>query len=480
MPSKAEFYRQMAEQVSTRLVGSWKEWTAFLTTAARLYKYPFHEQMMIYAQRPDATACAEYDLWNEKMGRYVRRGTKGIALVDDSSDKPRLRYVFDISDTGTREHSRTPWLWQLEEQHIGPVSAMLERNYGVAGDDLAQQLTDVAGKLASEYWDEHQQDFRYIVDGSFLAEYDAVPGMGHACGHNLMAAMSAGAGIAVKSVLPQLKGSISVFGTPAEEGGGGKVIMLENGAFNGVDAAMIIHSANETVVNDISYSRTDIIVDFFGKGAHAATWPEEGVSALDPLLLLFQHISQMRLRWNGQGTILGIISEGGEDPIHIPEHCQGKFTVRSFSMKTKKKLLGDFLEACEAAARMTGTTWQWKEDGYTYEDIRNNPVIEDVLAEQFTRLGETVMPRRKELGIGCTDVGNLTHAFPALQSYVQVVPLLRGHTKEFEDACKSPDGHRAALTGAKALAMTAVELLSDDSLMEQVDRAFQDMKKQYE
>ena len=172
MPTKAEFYRQMAEQVSTRLVGSWKEWTAFLTTAARLYKYPFHEQMMIYAQRPDATACAEYDLWNEKMGRYVRRGSKGIALVDDSGDRPRLRYVFDISDTGTREHSRTPWLWQLEEQHIGPVSAMLERNYGVVGDDLAQQLTDVAGKLASEYWDEHQQDFRYIVDGSFLEEYD--------------------------------------------------------------------------------------------------------------------------------------------------------------------------------------------------------------------------------------------------------------------------------------------------------------------
>ena len=172
MPSKAEFYRQMAEQVSTQLVGSWKEWTAFLTTAARLYKYPFHEQMMIYAQRPDATACAEYDLWNDKMGRYVRRGSKGIALVDDSGDKPRLRYVFDISDTGTREHSRTPWLWQLEEQHIGPVSAMLERSYGVAGDDLAQQLTDVAGKLASEYWDDHQRDFRYIVDGSFLAEYD--------------------------------------------------------------------------------------------------------------------------------------------------------------------------------------------------------------------------------------------------------------------------------------------------------------------
>ena len=172
MPTKAELYAQMAEKVATQLTGSWQEWAGFLTTAARLYKYPFHEQLMIYAQRPDATACAEYDLWNEKMGRYVRRGSKGIALVDDSGDRPRLRYVFDISDTGTREHSRTPWLWQLEERHLDSVQAMLERTYDVSGDDLAGQLTEVAGKLAEEYWTEHQQDFFYIVDGSFLEEYD--------------------------------------------------------------------------------------------------------------------------------------------------------------------------------------------------------------------------------------------------------------------------------------------------------------------
>lgn len=172
MPTKAELYAQMAEKVATQLTGSWQEWAGFLTTAARLYKYPFYEQLMIYAQRPDATACAEYDLWNEKMGRYVRRGSKGIALVDDSGDRPRLRYVFDISDTGTREHSRTPWLWQLEERHLDSVQAMLERTYDVSGDDLAGQLTEVAGKLAEEYWTEHQQDFFYIVDGSFLEEYD--------------------------------------------------------------------------------------------------------------------------------------------------------------------------------------------------------------------------------------------------------------------------------------------------------------------
>ena len=172
MPTKAEQYAQMADQVARQLTGSWQEWAGFLTTAARLYKYPFHEQLMIYAQRPDATACAEYDLWNNRMGRYVRRGSKGIALVDDSGDRPRLRYVFDISDTGTREHSRTPWLWHLEERHIGPVSAMLERNYDVSSNDLAQQLADVAAKLAEEYWDEHRQDILYIVDGSFLEEYD--------------------------------------------------------------------------------------------------------------------------------------------------------------------------------------------------------------------------------------------------------------------------------------------------------------------
>ena len=172
MPTKAEQYAQMADQVARQLTGNWQEWAGFLTTAARLYKYPFHEQMMIYAQRPDATACAEYDLWNNRMGRYVRRGSKGIALVDDSGDRPRLRYVFDISDTGTREHSRTPWLWTLNEEHTAPVMAMLERNYDVSGGDLAQQLADVAAGLAEEYWTDHRQDILYIVDGSFLEEYD--------------------------------------------------------------------------------------------------------------------------------------------------------------------------------------------------------------------------------------------------------------------------------------------------------------------
>ena len=172
MWSKADFYSAVAKETLEGLTASWQEWVKFLTTASRLYKYPFMDQMMIYTQRPDATACAEYDLWNDKMNRYVRRGSKGIALLDERGDKLRLRYVFDVADTGTRENSRTPWLWTMEDQHIVPIMAMLERNYGVGGADLGEQIAAAARTLADEYWADNQKDFFYIVDDSFLEGYD--------------------------------------------------------------------------------------------------------------------------------------------------------------------------------------------------------------------------------------------------------------------------------------------------------------------
>lgn len=172
MWSKADFYSAVAKETLEELTASWQEWAKFLTTASRLYKYPFMDQMMIYAQRPDATACAEYDLWSDKMNRYVRRGSKGIALLDERGDRLRLRYVFDVSDTGERENARTPWLWTMEEAHVIPVMSMLERNYGVGGDDLGEQIAAAARTLADEYWADNQKDFFYIIDDSFLAEYD--------------------------------------------------------------------------------------------------------------------------------------------------------------------------------------------------------------------------------------------------------------------------------------------------------------------
>ena len=172
MPSKTEEYLALAQRTANGLTRYWESWTDYLTTASRLYKYPFADQLMIYAQRPDATACADYDIWNNRMNRYVRRGSKGIALLDESSGFPRLHYVFDVSDTGVRRNSRDPDLWQYNDDLKQPVSEMLAATYGISGERVSQQLADVAGKLVADYWDNNSEDISAIVDGSLLMDYD--------------------------------------------------------------------------------------------------------------------------------------------------------------------------------------------------------------------------------------------------------------------------------------------------------------------
>jgi len=172
MPSKTEEYLALAQRTANGLTRYWESWTAYLTTASRLYKYRFEDQLMIYAQRPDATACADFDIWNNRMNRYVRRGSKGIALLDESSGFPRLHYVFDVSDTGVRRNSRDPEVWQYNDDLKQPVSEMLAATYGISGERVSQQLADVAGKLVADYWDNNGGDIRAIVDGSLLMDYD--------------------------------------------------------------------------------------------------------------------------------------------------------------------------------------------------------------------------------------------------------------------------------------------------------------------
>ena len=172
MSSKTEEYLVLAQRTANGMTRYWESWTDYLTTASRLYKYSFPDQLMIYAQRPDATACADYDVWNNRMNRYVRRGSKGIALLDESSGYPRLHYVFDVSDTGVRRNSRDPEVWQLGPDLVQPVSEMLNKTYGISGERVSQQLADVAGKLVADYWDNNGGDIRAIVDGSLLMDYD--------------------------------------------------------------------------------------------------------------------------------------------------------------------------------------------------------------------------------------------------------------------------------------------------------------------
>ena len=169
MSNQLHRFQQVADQTAVALAGSYQKWTAFLTTAARLYKYPYHEQLMIYAQRPDATACADYELWNKQMHRYVRRGSKGIALIDTSGDNPRLKYVFDVSDTGGGENARRPFLWEYRDEHESIVTAALEDRFDVGGAiSFPDLLEHIATFLVDDYWYAHKQDILDIVDGSFI------------------------------------------------------------------------------------------------------------------------------------------------------------------------------------------------------------------------------------------------------------------------------------------------------------------------
>lgn len=368
-------------------------------------------------------------------------------------------------------------IWQhpeynFQEYHACQAMSSLLKDYGF-------QVQTGIGGLETSVKAEYDSGKPGPNIGIF-GEFDAVPGMGHACGHNLMCAMAVGAGEALHSVIDDLGGKVTVLGCPAEEGGGGKITMLENGAFDGLDAGMLLHSASDTVVNDISYSRTDLLVHFYGKKAHAATWPEEGISALNPILDLFNIVNSMRLELADRGKILGIIRDGGEQPIYIPDHCSAEFTIRSFSMKYKFELLERFLNICRHLAEITNTRFEYEYVGLSYEDIRNNPVIERLLEANFTALGETVKPREKELGIGCTDMGNVTHAIPALQSYVLVVPETRGHTPEFEAAVGGPAGHKTIAVGSQAMAMTAADIIQNPDVLAEIRKAFADMKAKFE
>lgn len=168
MPNKTEEYLALAQRTANGLTRYWESWTDYLTTASRLYKYPFADQLMIYAHRPDATACADFDIWNNRMNRYVRRGAKGIALLDESGGYPRLHYVFDVSDTAPRRNALYPDLWQINESLKEPVRSMLAENYGVHSESFGQQLADVAGKLVQSYWDNNSSDILGIVDGSYF------------------------------------------------------------------------------------------------------------------------------------------------------------------------------------------------------------------------------------------------------------------------------------------------------------------------
>lgn len=300
-----------------------------------------------------------------------------------------------------------------------------------------------------------------------LAEYDALPEIGHACGHNLIASCAIGAGLALLDVLPELDGQIQVIGTPAEEGGGGKVILQKAGVFDGLDAAMMIHPARKNMVLRKSLASARLKVEFFGKPAHAASMPEKGVNALDAMLLTFNNINAMRQQLLRTDRVAGVIKDGGKAANIIPDYTYAEFSVRGASAKRREEVMQLTLACAEAGAKATGCRLVYQiSEGY--DNINPNTVIGELFSKNLAELGRIVVPPAPDEPMGSTDMGNVSQVVPALHPYLSVVSEdIAGHTVEFREACVSLKGRSVMLDGAKALAMTAVDLLSSPDLVTQ-------------
>ena len=313
---------------------------------------------------------------------------------------------------------------------------------------------------------------------AFLAEYDALPGLGHACGHNLIGASAVGAGLAMKAVLPELSGTLQVIGTPAEEGGGGKAILVEGGVFAGVDAAMMIHPSNHNMTRRLSLTSYKIEIEFFGKPAHAAARPDEGINALEAMILTYNGINALRQHVRDDARIHGVITHGGEAPNIVPDYTAARFYVRAADTPYCTEVLEKLRACAEGAARATGARMELKEYAPRYDAMMPNPTLAGLVEANMAALGIQVMAPEPDERMGSSDMGNVSQVVPAVHPYVAIGPEdLGGHTIQFREAAGSPAGHKGLIQAAKTMAMTAVDLLAVPDNVLEAKREFEKQKK---
>ncbi len=316
---------------------------------------------------------------------------------------------------------------------------------------------------------------------AILAEYDALNEIGHACGHNLMALMGTAAAIGVKAVLAELGGHLAAIGTPAEEGGGGKVALIKRGGFGDVDAAMLVHpNASRTLAGRHSLAANRVMVEYFGKAAHGASQPDQGINALDGALQLFNAINAMRQQLRPDARVMGIITAGGSAPNVIPDYAQARFSVRALDRRYQREVLGRFVACAEGAAQATGTTVKLtipEESGY------DNMVFSTPLAERWaahmTALGQPPYEAKDDERVGSTDMGNLMQILPAIHPYVAIAnDDVPGHSIAFREAACTDLAHERALLAAKAMALTAIDLLARPELLQRARAEFEERRAQ--
>jgi amidohydrolase len=311
---------------------------------------------------------------------------------------------------------------------------------------------------------------------ALLAEYDALPDMGHACGHNIIASASTGAGIASKCIADSFGGTIMVIGTPAEEVSGGKIDMVAKGIFDDIDIALMVHPGSRDIATIEALACISLDIEFFGKAAHAAAHPEQGINALDAMILSFTAIGALRQQTMDRSRIHGIITSGGEAANVIPEYTSAKFLVRADDNDYLDELKSRVLDCFKGAARSTGCRLKYKWGNRVYNTMNNNLRLANLFTGNMRSLGREVQTFDPKYGFGSTDMGNVSHVVPAIHPSVSITDssLVHTHTLEFARAAVSKVGDKAVLDGAKALAMTIVDLLGDKGNITSVKNEFID------
>jgi amidohydrolase len=315
-----------------------------------------------------------------------------------------------------------------------------------------------------------------VSDGptvTILGEYDALPEIGHACGHNLIAASALGTCLALGAIKADLPGKLVFMGTPAEEGGGGKVIMIEAGLFDEIDAAMMFHPSTHTVADRGSLAITEVKLEFTGKPAHASASPEKGINALDAVIQTFNGLNALRQHIKDGARIHGIITKGGTKPNIVPEHAAASFYVRAPENDYRDELLEKLRHCAEGAAVATGATLTFETVGHAYKAMKSNKAMAEAFTKNLETLGEPLNPPPPDAGLGSTDMGDVSQTVPAIHAYIQIADeKVAGHSREFAQAANSERGREVMLIAAKALAMTAVDLLTDPDLVRCVKEEF--------
>lgn len=365
-----------------------------------------------------------------------------VATVDSLRDEiiATSQHLFQNPELSGQEHESSKLLAGIASKHGFQIEM------GVAGLPTAFRAVrkpQYAGKRLA-----------------YLAEYDALPGVGHGCGHNMIGTISTYAAVALASVADDLPGDVALFGTPAEETDGGKITMLEAGAFSEIAAALMVHPGSYTEVAYPSLACTCPVIEFHGHSAHAAAGPWKGVNALDAVIQLFVAVDLARKQLPLTARVPGVILHGGERANMVPAYAKAAFSIRGKDKPEAEYILRRVIDCAEAAARATGCRMEWRIDGHSYREMKPDPELEQIFRNAWLSVGGEE-PEHVAKPHGSIDIGNLSHEFPCLHPSIRIIEddAIAGHTREFAEATQTPFAHEQMLKSIKALAITGAHVL---------------------